>query len=115
MAIKEPSSRRSQILIVFAGIGLALMGNFCWPHNAQRSLERNIVSIIEKDMKRRNDGTSLIGTFVRLAWHCSGTFSAVDKSGGSNGGRIRFAPERNWGANAGLTVAMEALESCWTI
>lgn len=110
MSIKEPSSRRSQLLIVTIGIGLALMGNFCWPHNAQRSLERNIVSVIENDMKLRNDGTSLIGTFVRLAWHCSGTFSAADKSGGSNGGRIRFAPERNWGANAGLTVAMEALE-----
>ena len=36
--------------------------------------------------------------FVRLAWHASGTFSAVDKSGGSNGCLMRFGPEKDWGA-----------------
>ncbi len=61
-------------------------------------------------MQNRNDGTSLIGTFVRLSWHASGTYSAIDGTGGSNGGRIRFSPERDWGANAGLNTAMEALE-----
>lgn len=76
----------------------------------QRAVESSIISVIEQDIQARNDGTSLIGTFVRLSWHCAGTYSAADNSGGSNGGRIRFSPEKNWGANAGLTVAMDALE-----
>eukprot|EP00814_Leptocylindrus_danicus_P008099 CAMPEP_0116046364 /NCGR_PEP_ID=MMETSP0321-20121206/28226_1 /TAXON_ID=163516 /ORGANISM="Leptocylindrus danicus var. danicus, Strain B650" /LENGTH=235 /DNA_ID=CAMNT_0003527987 /DNA_START=250 /DNA_END=957 /DNA_ORIENTATION=- len=62
-------------------------------------------------MDQRSDGTSLIGTFVRLAWHASGTYSAHDNSGGSNGGRIRHAPEKSWGANAGLDIAMDHLDS----
>eukprot|EP00887_Chlorella_sp_A99_P004348 scaffold15.g4348.t1 len=54
---------------------------------------------------------------VRLAWHSSGTY---DKNtgesgghrgtGGSNGATMRFAPEANWGANAGLAVARDLLE-----
>ena len=80
-------------------------------HGVRLDVVRNdIVSVIEEDMTRRGDGTSLIGTFVRLAWHCSGTYSAVDQTGGSQGGRIRFTPERTWGANAGLDIPMKALE-----
>ena len=30
---------------------------------------------------------------VRLAWHASGTYSAADKTGGSDGATMRFAPE----------------------
>jgi len=32
------------------------------------------------------------------------------KSGGSNGATMRFDPESNWGANAGLTIARRLLE-----
>lgn len=74
------------------------------------TVRNDIVHVIETDKNIRNDGTSLIGTFVRLAWHCSGTYSAEDNTGGSNGGRIRFDPEKKWEANAGLEVAMRALE-----
>lgn len=50
-------------------------------------------------------------TFVRLAWHASGTYCAADNSGGSNGGTIRLCPEATHGANAGLaSVAIVALE-----
>ena len=69
-----------------------------------------ILEVIENDMEKRGDGTSLYGTFIRLAWHCSGTYSAADGSGGSNGARMRFDPEASWGANAGLGVARKALE-----
>jgi len=71
----------------------------------------SILKTMEEDQEKRGDGTSLMGTFIRLAWHCSGTFSKEDGgSGGSNGARMRFNPEANWGANAGLKVARDALE-----
>ena len=69
-----------------------------------------IANIIEEDATKRGDGTALTGTFVRLAWHCSGSFSKEDGSGGSNGGRMRFSPEASWDANAGLKSARSALE-----
>ena len=34
----------------------------------------------------------------------------VDGSGGSHGARMRFDPEKSWGANAGLGLARNALE-----
>ncbi|KAL8292338.1 hypothetical protein RQP46_001804 [Phenoliferia psychrophenolica] len=47
---------------------------------------------------------------VRLAWHCSGTYSKNDGTGGSNGATMRFAPESDHGANAGLALARAKLE-----
>lgn len=47
---------------------------------------------------------------VRLAWHCSGTYKKEDGTGGSNGATMRFRPESNWSANAGLHIARELLE-----
>ena len=75
-----------------------------------KKVRESIVSVIESDAEQRGDGTSLYGTMIRLAWHCSGTYSATDGSGGCNGARMRFDPERQWGANAGLAVARDALE-----
>ena len=75
-----------------------------------KAIKGAISKIIESDADKRGDGTSLTGTFVRLSWHCAGTYSKEDRSGGSNGGRIRFDPEASWGANAGLVKAREALE-----
>lgn len=72
-------------------------------------MKTSIANLIDEDMKNRNDGTSLI-TFVRLAWHQAGTYDKVDGSSGSNGGRIRHNPERNWSANSGLGLAMDKLE-----
>lgn len=48
--------------------------------------------------------------FIRLAWHASGTYDVKDGSGGSNGATMRFAPESQHGANAGLFVARNVLE-----
>ncbi|BGP17066.1 hypothetical protein JCM10213_000296 [Rhodosporidiobolus nylandii] len=47
---------------------------------------------------------------VRLAWHCSGTYDKNSGNGGSNGATMRFAPEANHGANAGLEHARNHLE-----
>ncbi|KAF8057109.1 ccp1 [Scenedesmus sp. PABB004] len=47
---------------------------------------------------------------VRLAWHASGTYDKASGTGGSNGATMRFAPESEHGANAGLAVARGLLE-----
>ncbi len=46
---------------------------------------------------------------VRLAWHDAGTYNVEDNTGGANGS-IRFVPESEHGANAGLGKAVELLE-----
>ena len=73
-------------------------------------VKAEITKIIDASAEKNGDGTSLAGTFVRLAWHCAGTYSKADNSGGSDGARVRFNPEATWGANAGLGPARDALE-----
>jgi cytochrome c peroxidase len=47
---------------------------------------------------------------LRLAWHASGTYDKETNTGGSNGATMRFAPEGDHGANAGLKHARGFLE-----
>lgn len=57
------------------------------------------------------DGIGSYGpVLVRLAWHCAGTYDKNTGTGGSDGATMRFAPESNHGANAGLKVARDLLE-----
>lgn len=50
-------------------------------------------------------------TLVRLAWHSSGTYDKMSKTGGSGGGTIRFKEELAHGGNAGLAeTAVEWME-----
>ncbi|KAK4575188.1 heme peroxidase [Recurvomyces mirabilis] len=47
---------------------------------------------------------------LRLGWHASGTFDKLTGTGGSNGATMRFPPEGDHGANAGLKAARNFLE-----
>lgn len=60
---------------------------------------------------RTNEATrSMAPTLLRLCWHNAGTFSQATNQGGSQGARMRFSPELDWGANKGLKSAMDFLE-----
>jgi catalase (peroxidase I) len=60
------------------------------------------------DGPQDGDSASYAGLFVRLAWHCSGTFRLVngtDAAGGCEGARQRHWPENEWRDNANLDKA----------
>jgi len=66
---------------------------------------------IKKLLEDENyDDGSYGPVFVRLAWHASGTYSILDKTGGSDGAKMRFHPESTHGCNAGLDIARNRLE-----
>lgn len=56
------------------------------------------------------DDGSFGPVLLRLAWHASGTYDEQTGTGGSNGATMRFAPEGDHGANAGLVAARDFLE-----
>jgi len=45
------------------------------------AVRKDIVDTIDTNADKRGDGTALTGTFVRLAWHCAGTYAKKDNSG----------------------------------
>lgn len=69
------------------------------------------VEALRSDIRQAiiNQKANACPMIVRLAWHASGTFSKFDKTGGSNGATMRFAPESEDDANAGLGIARDLL------
>ena len=107
--ITKPGKAICRSTIVFIGTAAILLGGGALPFAACdpkfEEVREELVSMIDAEEEKRGDGTSIAGTLIRLAWHSSGTYSAEDKSGGSNGATQRFEPEAGWGANAGLHLA----------
>jgi len=64
---------------------------------------KDVTELLKKDL-------NLGPTMVRLAWHSAGTYSALSKTNGSNGGTIRHKDELGHGANAGLTKLVSMLD-----
>jgi cytochrome c peroxidase len=62
------------------------------------------------DEKDDYDDGSYGPVLLRLAWHASGTYDQETGTGGSNGATMRFSPESDHGANAGLKAARDFLE-----
>ena len=52
-----------------------------------------------------NGESSYAGLFLRIAWHCSGTYRTTDGLGGCSGGRQRYPPESAWDDNVNLDKA----------
>jgi len=112
-------------------LSLATASAFVAPRSSLPRIVRNGVSLqasavvddsklqqyksCEAELKALIDKTNSHPIMVRLAWHDSGTYdkdiptSEWPKCGGANGS-IRFSPEIEHGANAGLTTAVKILE-----
>ncbi|KAJ1892697.1 heme peroxidase [Kickxella alabastrina] len=78
-----------------------------WKKVDYNAVYKDIADLLEDE---NYDDGSYGPILVRLAWHSSGTFDKKTKTGGSEGATIRFHPESNHGANAGLDVARARLE-----
>ena len=73
------------------------------PESSFASLRSDVVGLMKKD-------ADFGPTMVRLAWHSSGTYDKMTKTGGNGGGTIRFKEELAHGGNAGLDKAVKRLE-----
>ncbi|KAI9818116.1 MAG: heme peroxidase [Pycnora praestabilis] len=83
-------------------------GPFTPKKDDYQQVYNEIAKLLEE--KDDYDDGSYGPVIVRLAWHCSGTYDAQTGTGGSNGATMRFAPEGDHGANAGLKAARDFLE-----
>lgn len=73
---------------------------------------QKVYDTIAKRLEEKDDydDGSYGPVLLRLAWHASGTYDKMTGTGGSNGATMRFAPEGDHGANAGLKAARDFLE-----
>jgi len=81
--------------------------------DSSKLVNDNDISSLKSELL--NSGLS-IAQLVNTAWSSASTFRNSDKRGGTNGGRIRLAPQKFWEVNnpSGLTEVLDKLESIQT-
>lgn len=119
----EPTQKlRSSALVYIAGAAVAGGAGFYLYNSSSSASVKTFVPTPADYQKVYNeiagrleekddyDDGSYGPVLVRLAWHASGTYDKETGTGGSNGATMRFAPESDHGANAGLKHARDFLE-----
>ncbi|KAL4902239.1 hypothetical protein BDW74DRAFT_65949 [Aspergillus multicolor] len=120
----EASSGKSSNAFLWAGVALAGgAGAYFYLQGGDSSVSTKVFTPTQADYQKVYDAIaeklanetdyddgSYGPVLVRLAWHASGTYDAETGTGGSNGATMRFAPESDHGANAGLKYARDFLE-----
>ncbi|CEM12648.1 unnamed protein product [Vitrella brassicaformis CCMP3155] len=74
-----------------------------------REMRRQTFRDCRAELAKLINETNCHPIMVRLAWHDAGTYDCKTAVGGANGS-IRFEPEINHGANAGLKKGLELLQ-----
>jgi len=102
--------RRGGLLLGLAG-GVAAVSAGPQPAAAEGKVTPEVLSKATGELEKLIKADPNKGpTLVRLAWHSSGTYDKMSKTGGSGQGTIRFKEELAHGGNAGLDKAVKWLE-----
>jgi len=108
---KQTTQKGKGAALALAVASVATVGSFAIADVASAREKQADLEQIKKEVVEVFEANNYMGpTLVRLAWHSSGTYKKQDNSGGSTGGTIRTQPEINHGGNAGLHLAVKALE-----
>lgn len=106
---EEPMASNDRRAFLWSTVAASLAVTLPFPANAAgvvdyKAVATDIAAMIKKEPDRGP-------TLVRLAWHSSGTYDKMSKTGGSGQGTIRFKEELVHGGNAGLAAtAVEWME-----
>lgn len=120
----EPAQKSSSLLVWLTGAAVAGgAGYYFYANGSPAAASAKVVNPTKEDYQKvyneiaarleendDYDDGSFGPVLLRLAWHASGTYDKVTGTGGSNGATMRFAPESEHGANAGLISARKFLE-----
>mmetsp|Transcript_2856 Transcript_2856/g.6717 ORF Transcript_2856/g.6717 Transcript_2856/m.6717 type:complete len:383 (+) Transcript_2856:53-1201(+) len=108
-ATEAEAGRRGLLVLGLAGVGGAL--SVAQPASAEEKVTPEVLAQARADLEKLIKADANKGpTLVRLAWHSSGTYDKMSKTGGSGPGTIRFKEELAHGGNAGLDKAIKWLE-----
>eukprot|EP01128_Nolandella_sp_AFSM9_P006098 TRINITY_DN3069_c0_g1_i1.p1 TRINITY_DN3069_c0_g1~~TRINITY_DN3069_c0_g1_i1.p1 ORF type:complete len:388 (+),score=115.62 TRINITY_DN3069_c0_g1_i1:83-1165(+) len=108
--------RSHWLLVVAAAVGAGVVGLSAFGDEADAASPPVDYDAVRKDIEAiledpSYDDGSYGPILLRLAWHAAGTYDKSAGNGGSDGATMRFHPESDHGANAGLGVARSHLES----